>query len=95
VGHGFRDSGLFLLKKLVPLQTQKLISLVRDAIIDGRFNVFAGPLLDQTGIVRLPDKKTATREEILSMDWLLDFVQGEIPVSGPNNLLSDLSTGRL
>jgi basic membrane lipoprotein Med (substrate-binding protein (PBP1-ABC) superfamily) len=91
------DSGIldfFYSRKLVPIHTQKLISLVRDAIIDGSFQVFAGPLIDQNGIVRIADKKAATREEILSMGWLLDFVHGEIP-NAAQNLQSELSTGRL
>lgn len=92
------DSGIldfFYSKKLVPVHTQKLISVVRDAVVDGSFHVFTGPMMDQKGIVRLADNKTATREEILSMDWLLDFVHGEIPNTTQNNLQSDLSTGRL
>lgn len=91
------DSGIldfFYSRKLVPVHTQKLISLVRDAITDGSFQVFAGPLIDQNGIVRIADKKAATREEILSMGWLLDFVHGEIPDTA-QNLQSELSTGRL
>ena len=92
------DSGIldfFYSKKLVPAHTHKLIRLVRESITDGRFNVFTGPLSDQQGMLRLAEKKPATREEILSMDWLLDFVHGEIPDMAPYNLLSDLSTGRL
>ena len=84
----------FYSRKLFPVHTQKLISLVRDAITDGSFQVFAGPLIDQNGIVRIADKKAATREEILSMGWLLDFVHGEIPDTA-QNLQSELSTGRL
>lgn len=91
------DSGIldfFYSKKLVPTETQKLIRLVRDAIAGGRFNVFTGPLYDQKGNLRVQDRKMASREEIISMDWLLDYVHGEIPEI-TDDPLSDLSTGRL
>lgn len=84
----------FYSKKLVPRETQKLIQLVRDAISGGKFDVFTGPLYDQKGVLRVPDKKTASREEIISMDWLLNFVHGEIPAV-TEGFLTDLSTGRL
>lgn len=92
------DSGIldfFYSKKLVPVHTQKLIGVIREAITEGKFNVFTGPLTDQSGTLRLPEKKIATREEILSMDWLLDFIHGEITDIESVSVLSDLSTGRL
>jgi basic membrane lipoprotein Med (substrate-binding protein (PBP1-ABC) superfamily) len=92
------DSGIldfFYSKRLVPAQTQKLIRLVREAITEGRFHVFTGPMVDQQGNLRLPENKAATREEIITMNWLLDFVHGEMPEYCDYDLSSDLSTGRL
>lgn len=92
------DSGIldfFYSKRLVPRETQKLIELVKRAIINGEFDVFSGALYDQKGNLRIADKKAASREEILSMNWLLDFVHGEVPPNDDDNLVQDLSTGRL
>lgn len=92
------DSGIldfFYSRKLIPSETQKLINLLKDSIIYDRFNVFSGPLYDQKGMLRIPANKTASREEIFSMNWLVDFVKGEIPEVDAFGNLSDLSTGKM
>ena len=92
------DSGIldfFYSRKLIPPETQKLINFLKDSIIEGRFNVFSGPLYDQKGRLRIPAGKSATREEIFCMDWLLDFINGEIPEFDSHDDLSDLSTGKM
>jgi len=68
---------------------------LKDSIIEGRFNVFSGPLYDQQGRLRIPAGKSASREEIFSMDWLLDFINGEIPEIDTFYDFSDLSTGKM
>ena len=88
------DSGIldfFYSKKLIPLETQKLIDLLKDTIIEGKFNVFLGPLYDQKKTLRIPNNKFATREEIFSMDYLLDFIEGVIPDNHNHGQFSDLS----
>ena len=43
------DSGIldfFYSRKLIPAETQKLINFMKESIIEGRFNVFSGPLYD-------------------------------------------------
>ncbi|NLK67726.1 MAG: BMP family ABC transporter substrate-binding protein [Clostridiaceae bacterium] len=92
------DSGIldfFYSKKLIPLETQKLIDLLKDTIIEGKFNVFLGPLYDQKKTLRIPNNKFATREEIFSMDYLLDFIEGVIPDNHNHGQFSDLSTGKM
>jgi len=92
------DSGIldfFYSRKLIPVETQKLINFLKESIIEGRFNVFSGPLYDQKGRLRVPAGKSATREEIFSMDWLVDFIYGEIPEFDCYDKLSDLSTGKM
>lgn len=91
------DSGIldfFYSRRLVPRETQKLADLVKSAIISRKFNVFTGPLYDAGGIIRLGDKKVASREEILSMDWLLEYIHGEIPKNTGYDFTTDLSTGK-
>ncbi|NLM09904.1 MAG: BMP family ABC transporter substrate-binding protein [Clostridiaceae bacterium] len=92
------DSGIldfFYSRKLIPSETQKLINFIKESIKEGRFNVFSGPLYDQKGRLRIPAGKSATREEIFGMNWLLDFINGEIPEIDTYGKLSDLSTGKM
>jgi basic membrane protein A len=42
------------------------------------FTVFAGPLKDQTGAEKVPSGKSMTGEELLSMDWFVEGVEGTI-----------------
>lgn len=91
------DSGIldfFYSKRLVPRETQRLTELIKSAIISRKFNVFTGPLYDKAGKLRLNENCLATREEILSMDWLLDLIDGEIPEGLDNSFLTNLSTGK-
>lgn len=43
------------------------------------YTIFTGPLLDQTGAERVPADQAMTDEELLSMSWFVEGVQGEIP----------------
>jgi basic membrane lipoprotein Med (substrate-binding protein (PBP1-ABC) superfamily) len=91
------DSGIidfFYSRKAVPSQTQKLVEIMKDAIKNGKLNIFSGPLYDQKGSLRLPEGKDASRREILSMDWLVGFVHGSIFGCVNDNFFTDLSTGK-
>jgi len=56
-------------------ETQATIEEQQAAIVDGSFEVFAGPIEDQDGEVKIPEGETATLPELLSMDW---FVMGVV-----------------
>ncbi len=43
------------------------------------FSVFTGPLRDQSGAERVTQATAMTGEELLSMDWFVEGVLGEIP----------------
>jgi basic membrane protein A len=43
------------------------------------FTIFTGPIADQTGEIRVPEGQAMTAEELLSMDWFVEGVEGEIP----------------
>jgi basic membrane protein A and related proteins len=43
------------------------------------YTIFTGPIADQTGEIRVPEGETMTDEELLSMDWFVEGVDGEIP----------------
>jgi simple sugar transport system substrate-binding protein len=45
---------------------------------DGSYNVYAGPIKDQTGAVKVPEGKTMSYDEILGLNWLVDGVDGKM-----------------
>jgi basic membrane protein A len=61
--------------------TQDLIAEKQAAIIDGSFAPFTGPITNQAGEVVIADGQTATLDELLSMDYFVQGVVGDIPAS--------------
>jgi basic membrane protein A len=75
------DSGIvdfFYSRRLVPRETQKLIDFIKRMIISGEFVPFTGPIYDRKGKLRIERDETATHEEIITMDWLVDVIDSEI-----------------
>lgn len=63
----------------VPADVQQLVEERQQEIIDGTFEVFTGPIADQDGNVVVADGETATLEELLATDYLVEGVVGTIP----------------
>lgn len=77
------DSGLvdiFYSLTHVPRETQRLIDFIKKMIIQNEYSVFSGPIYDREGNLRVAEEQTASFEQIFSMDWLVDNVDGAIPV---------------
>jgi len=76
------DSGLVDIiysKHNVPVQTQKLVDIMRELIIENRFHTFAGPVQDNAGEIRIKDGDIGNYEDMLYMDWFVDNILGELP----------------
>jgi len=58
--------------------TQEKIDAVKAKILDGSFNVFAGPIKDQTGAVKVAEGAIITDEEQLGCKWFVQGVNGKI-----------------
>jgi basic membrane protein A len=65
--------------KNVPQDVRDLVDAKKKEIIDGTFNVFTGPITDQSGKVHGEAGKSLTDEEILSTNWFVKGVNGTIP----------------
>ncbi len=63
----------------LPTETKRLVEVFKKMICSGEFELFQGVLYDQNGRKRNEDGNTLTPEQIITMDWLLDNVDGEIP----------------
>jgi basic membrane protein A and related proteins len=67
--------GLAPFGKALPASAQSQINAKMDALKNGSFYEFTGPLKDQTGAVHLAAGKKMTVNDLYAMDW---FVQGVI-----------------
>ncbi len=63
----------------VPQDVKDLVEQEKARILSGEFDVFVGPLYDNTGELRLEEGETMSDEDKLSFDWLVQGVVGEIP----------------
>ena len=70
-----------ILSKDLPFYSRKMVDAMRNALVAGTLNPFAGELHSQTGIVQEADSMVRlSNEEIASMNWLNDNVVGSLPV---------------
>ena len=63
----------------VPVETARLVNLLRRSVSDGSFRPFDGPIYDQTGQLRIAEGEILTPHQILMMDWLVENIDGQIP----------------
>ncbi len=71
--------GLDALSENVAEGTAEAVETAKAKIIDGSLHVFAGPIADQNGEVKVPEGTTMTDEEIWNMSWFVKGVIGTIP----------------
>lgn len=65
----------------VPADVRRLVDERRRGIIAGTFQIFTGPLADQTGRERVPAGRVMTLKEILAFNWLLRGIEGQPPTA--------------
>ncbi|MFL0268492.1 BMP family ABC transporter substrate-binding protein [Candidatus Clostridium radicumherbarum] len=65
---------IFYSKELVPVETQKLVNLLKKLIISKEYHPFTGPIYDKERNPKIKSGETASYEDILSMDWYVDNV---------------------
>lgn len=63
----------------VPEDVRALVEQEKQRIISGEFDVFVGPIKDNTGAERVAAGVTMTDEEKLAFNWLVEGVKGSIP----------------
>lgn len=63
----------------VPVGTRRLLTMLEQGIKEKHFPVFAGPVYDQEGTLRVPEGETLSPIQIVQMDWLVSNVVGTIP----------------
>ena len=58
---------------------EKLVAAEKQKILDGKWDVFTGPIKGQDGKVVVPQGKKLSDGEMLSMNWFVEGVEGTIP----------------
>lgn len=79
--YGEMSDGLFSLAELTPnapAGAKDAVEKVKAEILSGKKKVFAGPIKDQSGNVKIPEGKTMTDQEILNIDWFVQGVEGQL-----------------
>jgi len=61
-----------------PQGAQEAVDKAKKEIIEGKLQIFTGPLKDQTGTVRVPEGTVMTDEEVWTMNWFIEGVEGQI-----------------
>jgi simple sugar transport system substrate-binding protein len=67
------------LNVVIPADVVKLYEDKKKAIIDGKLVVFAGPLKENTGTLKVPAGQTLPIPDFMSMNWYVDGVAGTVP----------------
>lgn len=81
---GGLKEGIVLLSDFGPMvddETKQLVEQEKERIISGEWDVFYGPVKDQGGNVKVAEGQKMSDDEMLSMDWFVEGVEGEIPAS--------------
>ena len=63
----------------VPEEVRKEGRAIADAIHDGSFHPFTGPIANQDGEVMVPEGTTMTNEELAQMNWYVQGIEGSLP----------------
>ncbi len=68
-----------LLSKHVPEETAKLVRFLRECIRNGSLKPFNGIIKTKTGTVGDDERHVYLPEEIMTIDWLAENIEGHIP----------------
>jgi basic membrane protein A len=66
---------------MVPDNVREMAEAEADKFKNGEesiYTIFTGPLIDQSGEERVPEGQSLTDEELLSIDWFVEGVEGRI-----------------
>lgn len=81
VADGIKENMVVLaaLNKSVPADVARQVEEKKRAIADGSLAPFAGPLKDNAGVLRLAAGAALTQEQLKSIDWYVEGIDGNLP----------------
>lgn len=65
----------------VPDAVKELVASEKERILSGVWDVFTGPIKNREGESKVPEGRSLSDEEILSMNWFVEGVEGTLPQS--------------
>ncbi len=65
--------------KAIPKKVIAEVEALKKRIADGEMSIFSGPVKGQDGSTRVADGNTLNDREILSMNWYVEGVEGQLP----------------
>lgn len=80
--YGFKDGAARVANlntDIVPENIAKEYEEVKQKLISGELEVFAGPLYDNTGVLRVKEGESLSPAELIYIDFLVDNIDGMIP----------------
>ena len=69
-----------IMSKRIPAETATLVELMKQEIAGERFAPFTGEFRDQSGRIIAGKGEVLTPEQIIDQNWLLDNIEGALPV---------------
>jgi len=63
----------------IPAEVKTSANAIKDAIASGELHPFTGPIRNQAGEVVVAEGETLSDQDLLSMDWYVEGVQGKLP----------------
>ena len=66
------------LTKNAPTDAQAAVDSAKADIISGKNKVFAGPIKDNTGVLKLKEGEVMSDKDMLSIDWFVEGVEGKV-----------------
>ncbi|KUO77268.1 MAG: hypothetical protein APF81_15405 [Desulfosporosinus sp. BRH_c37] len=81
---GIKDGGIIDITPFsakVDKDFQALVNAKKQDIVAGKFDPFTGPVLDQSGAVKVKEGEIAKDDLLLSINWFVKGVSGTIPKS--------------
>lgn len=68
-----------ILSNKLPDGVRRLVSAMKELMTDGSFTPFYGKIVSQNGEIRNEEGRLMPPDEIMTMDWLVENVEGIIP----------------
>ena len=81
---GIKDGGIIDITAFnakVDKDFQALVLAKKEDIMAGKFDPFAGPVYDQSGVLKIKEGEAGKDDLLLSYNWFVKGVQGTIPKS--------------
>jgi len=81
IKHGIKEGMIELapLNAAIPADAAKLFGERKQALIDGKLQLFQGPIKDQSGKIKVEAGKVLPLPDLMAINWYVEGVEGSIP----------------